>query len=305
MNGSSVGSFLRRLPRAPRALVRRSRGLARRVGERAQRWISRGRRLLVQLRWRLFVTVFVVFGVHPRPVFGTPAPASVPVILCLWNRPARFEHTLRMLAAQDDAPPIRLILWNNRRANDDRYLAEIEAFGPWGGISSVEFLSSRVNIGGIARFITARSITRPGSSRPFIMVDDDLDFSPTLVRDLLAAYSPRTYAGWWAFRIFGTYWERAEAALGEPASYVGTGGSVCDSALVHERGFFSHLPARWGFIEDLWASAFATALGWRVEKVDTHIELTSEDTNQYLALFDVKPRFWDYLRARLSSGARL
>lgn len=305
MNRSSVGSLLRRLPRAPRALVRRARGLARRVRDCPAEWLPRARRQLARLRWRLVVMAFVVFGVRPRRVFGTPVPGSVPVILCLWNRPARFEQTLRMLAAQEGAPPIRLILWNNRRENDRRYLAHIEAFGPWGAISSVEFLSSRVNIGGIARFIVARSINRRRSSRPFIMVDDDLDFSPAMVRDLLAAYSSRTYAGWWAFRILGTYWERTEAVPGEPASYVGTGGSVCDSALVYERGFFSHLPARWGFIEDLWASAFATALGWRVEKVDTHIELTSEDTNQYLTLFDIKPRFWEYLRNRLSSGAPL
>jgi hypothetical protein len=254
------------------------------------------------MRWRLVVAAMVVWRVRPRPVFGVPREDAVPVIMCLWNRPARLRRTLELLAAQQDAPPIRLVLWNNKRADDPLHLAELEAFGRYGAVASVEYVSSRLNIGGIARFIVARSITRRGGSRPFIMIDDDLDFSPTLVSDLLAAYTPRTYAGWWAFRIIGTYWERAEALPGERATYVGTGGSVCDSALVYERGFFARLPARWGFIEDLWTSAFAASRGWRVEKVATEIELTSEDSNQYLALFDVKPRFWEYLRARLSTN---
>ena len=33
--------------------------------------------------------------------------------------------------------------------------------------------------------------------------------------------------------------------------------------------------------------------------------LTSEDSNQYLALRDVKPRFWSYLRDELARGRPL
>ncbi|WP_194409120.1 hypothetical protein [Microbacterium cremeum] len=247
----------------------------------------------------------MAFGVRPRRAVGTPREDAIPVIMCLWGRPDRFARSLEQLAAQEGAPPIRLILWNNKPRNDAHYRAELRAFPTFGAISSVEYVSSRVNIGGIARFIAARAIAPRGSSRPFIMIDDDLDVSTTVVRDLIDAYRPRTYAGWWAFRILGTYWERVEARPGERATYVGTGASICDSALVHERGFFSRLPARWGFIEDLWASAFAASRGWRVEKVETDVELTSEESNQYLKLVDVKPRFWDYLRERLATGRPL
>ncbi len=255
--------------------------------------------------WRFEVARTSLFGVRLTPVVGQPRRDDVPVIVCLWNRPHRLRETLRGLAQQEGAAGLRVILWNNKPTNDARYLGEIEEFGAVGAIRSVEFHSSRVNIGGIARFIVARSIARGSAPSPFIMLDDDLNPSPTFVSDLLAAFTPRTYAGFWAFVILDRYWERRNAVPGESASYVGTGGTVCDSALVHEFGFFSRLPARYGFIEDLWASAYATSRGWRVEKIDTAVELTSEDTNQYLGMIELKAQFWAYLRKRLETTRTL
>lgn len=258
-----------------------------------------------QALWRCETVRQAVFGVRLTHVAGSAPRDAVPVIVCLWNRPHRIRETLNLLARQEDAPPLRVIFWNNKPANDLHYLGEIERFGATGAIASVEYHSSRVNIGGIARFLVARSITRGTSSSPFVMLDDDLNPSPSFVRDLLGAYAPRVYAGFWAFVILDQYWERRNAVPGEAAQYVGTGGTVCDAALVRDLGFFTRLPARYAFIEDLWASAYAASRGWRVEKVDTDVELTSEDSNQYLGMIDLKARFWAYLRKQRETSRPL
>lgn len=258
-----------------------------------------------RMRWRVEVVRHALVGVRLQRVAGPPSDDAVPVIVCLWNRPQRIRATLEVLAQQHASPPLRVIFWNNRPANDAHNLGEIERFGTAGAIASIEYHSSRINIGGIARFLVARSITRGSTSRPFIMLDDDLDPSPAFVRDLLAGFSPRSYAGFWAFVILDRYWERRNAVPGEPAQYVGTGGTICDSALVRDLGFFTRLPGRYAFIEDLWASAYATSRGWRVQKIDTHVELTSEDSNQYLGMIELKAQFWDYLRSRLETARRL
>jgi hypothetical protein len=251
--------------------------------------------------WRYETVRQALAGVRLERVTGAAPSDALPVIVCLWNRPERIRTTLQLLAQQKDTPPLRVIFWNNKPSNDPRYLGEIQRFGAVGAIAGVEYHSSRVNIGGIARFLVARSITRHSASAPFVMLDDDLDPSPSFVRELLAAYTPRTYAGFWAFVILDHYWERRNAVPGEAAQYVGTGGTVCDSSLVRDLGFFTRLPARYAFIEDLWASAYASSRGWRVEKVDTHVELTSEDSNQYLGMIDLKARFWSYLRQQLET----
>lgn len=254
-----------------------------------------------QAVWRCETMRQAVFGVRLVRVVGAAPPGALPVIVCLWNRPHRIRETLRLLARQQDAPPLRVIFWNNNSVNDAHNLGEIERFGATGAIAGVEYHSSRVNIGGIARFLVARSITRRASSTPFVMLDDDLNPSPSFVRDLLSSYTPRTYAGFWAFVILDQYWERRNAVPGEAAQYVGTGGTVCDADLVRGLRFFSALPGRYAFIEDLWASAYASSRGWRVEKIDTPVELTSEDSNQYLGMIDLKTRFWVYLRKRLET----
>ncbi|WP_404431801.1 hypothetical protein LG299_15420 [Microbacterium lacus] len=255
--------------------------------------------------WRFNVLAHVALGVRLQRLAGEDRTGAVPLIMCLWNRPQRLGEVLRQLSVQEDAPPIRLILWNNKRQNDALYLREIEAFGAPGALASIEFYSSRWNVGGIARFIVAHGITRRSTPEPFLMLDDDQNVSSHFVRDLLDAFAPNTYAGFWAFVIVGNYWERAEAAPGQQATYVGTGGSVCDSSIVRERGFFTRLPGRFAFIEDLWTSAFAASRGWRVEKVDTPIELTLEDSNQYLAMIDLKQEFWEYLKTELAKGRAL
>lgn len=283
-----------RVVHRPRAAPRFAASLPRLAGGAARRAV-----------WRFETVRQAIFGVRLARIVGAAPHDALPVIVCLWNRPQRIRRTLQLLAEQEGAPPLRVIFWNNKPVNDRHYLGEIEAFGATGAIAAIDYHSSRVNIGGIARFLVARSITRDAPSTPFVMLDDDLDPSATFVRDLLAAYSPRTYAGFWAFVILDQYWERRNAVAGEAAQYVGTGGTVCDAALVRELGFFLRLPGRFAFIEDLWASAYAASRGWRVQKVDTPVELTSEDSNQYLGMIELKARFWAYLRTRLEAARPL
>lgn len=226
---------------------------------------------------------------------GTVRPEAVPVVMCLWNRPGRINEILAQLDAQQSDTPVRLILWNNKADDDAFYRRAISEFTSAGALASIEYHSSRQNLGGIARFFVARQLVRDGRTGPFIMLDDDQDITPHFVDDLLASYSPRSYAGWWAFMNHGSYSERSAVLAGEPASYVGTGGSICDPRITISPGFFDDLPRRYAFIEDLWASARAVDLGWRVTKADTHITFVLEELNQFNHLLPLKVDFYDEL----------
>lgn len=236
-------------------------------------------------------------GVSLTLAKGDRRPDAVPVVMCLWRRPRRIADIINLLAAQDTDVPLRLVLWNNDPRNDAYYRSVI-ATAELGALSSIEVYSSRTNIGGIGRFLAMRELTANGYRGPFVMLDDDEDVSPTFIDDLLSAYRPHTIAGWWAFSYERTYYQRAELSAGERATYVGTGGAVCDSALVTSSTFFTAIPRRYLFLEDIWMSTFARWNGWSLVKVDTPVEFVAREEDQHHAIFDLKTEFSELLMAQ-------
>ncbi len=185
--------------------------------------------------------------------------------------------------------------WNNRRRDDGTYRAAIAQAGDLGGVASVELRSSRVNLGGLARFLILRRLRRDGYAGPVILLDDDQRVGPTFVAELLSRYPPRSVRGVWAFRQHGSYWRRSELADRDDASYVGTGGCVIDATIVDDREFFSALPDRYRFIEDQWMSFVARVRGWTLAKADIPVEFVLQERNQYVAMIDMKEDFFTYL----------
>lgn len=233
----------------------------------------------------------------PERLLGTPHPDSLAVVVCLWNRPHRIGAILTMLDRQHTNRRLRLILWNNQPRDVERYRDAVRRYRPSGALDSVEFTASPHNIGGIARFVAMRHRVNDGYRGPFIMLDDDQDVSPSFITDLLAVAGARTVAGLWAWRTGETYWERTRAdGPGQPVDYVGTGGSVCDAELVAHDEFFTGIPPRFVFLEDMWMSWLAAANGWRVVSADTPVAFVEGDTDQYHALIAAKNEFYDWLR---------
>ena len=249
-------------------------------------------------RWHLRLQRSIALPVRFDLLAGQVANNAVFVVICLWNRPERLRALLDGLASQRDCPPIRLVLWNNNTADDSRYRAMISEFTVSGALSSVELHTNAVNLGGLARFIAARKLINRSEHQPFLMLDDDQDPGRCFVRDALAQYTPNSFAGVWAFRLKTGYWDREELTHGDKACYVGTGGSICDGALLRSRTFFSRLPYRYAFVEDLWASAYFTARSATVRKLDTPVAFTDSVADQHHDLVWLKAEFFEYLVAR-------
>ncbi|WP_162940262.1 hypothetical protein [Gryllotalpicola protaetiae] len=225
---------------------------------------------------------------------GAADPASVPVIMCLWNRPERIDAILRQLDRQHR--PVRLLLWNNAPAKARHYRERVASFTPSGSLTEVALYTSRLNVGGLARFFIARKLWQAGARGSFIMLDDDEDIRPEFVDDLLASAGPHVIAGFWAWKMKNDYWARTPALPGEIASYVGTGGSVCDLDIVSDPAFFTTLPRYYAFLEDLWMCGFARRRGWRLVKADVQIDFVLDETNQHHELGALKGEFYRYLR---------
>ncbi|TQL48656.1 hypothetical protein FB562_1754 [Homoserinimonas aerilata] len=230
-------------------------------------------------------------------LLGRPSPDSVAIVVCLWNRPDRIDDVLRIIDAQQAERPLRLVLWNNQPADDSRYRAAIEGYTASGALASVEYFTSPTNIGGMARFVAARELLRRGYSGPFIMLDDDENVGRGFVADLLAAYTPRSISGLWAWTNDGAYWNRTQlVSTGDRADHVGTGGSIVDSALVDDDRFFTAIPQQFLFMEDMWMSHYGTRNGWPLQMVATPVEFVLSELDQGHAIFDRKEQFFSWLQ---------
>lgn len=236
---------------------------------------------------------------------GTPDLKAIPVVMCLWNRPQRIDAILSQLDAQSDPRPVRLLLWNNKAANDNLYRARIAAYQRRGSLASVEYVNSGRNVGGLARFFLAGRLLRSGYFGHFIMLDDDQDVTASFTSSLLRCAKTREIAGWWAYNYIDSHWNRTETEPGQVADYAGTGGSICDIEIVRDRTFFTRLPQRFGFLEDQWMCSYAKSRGWAVRKAEVDITFVLHESNQFILMADLKNEFRDYLmRTRLSTKAR-
>lgn len=227
---------------------------------------------------------------------GEPDPGAIAVVMCLWNRPERIEDILQMLDAQRSERPLRLVLWNNNTRDKEHYRNAISAFAPRGAVASVELHQSARNVGGIGRFIAARELVRTGYTGAFIMLDDDENVSASFVEDLLGIAAPRTIGSLWAWRNDGQYWNRRQLEhTGDIANHTGTGGCVCDSALVLSEEFFTRIPIRYLFMEDIWMSQCALRSNWHLVMVETPVTFVLADLDQGHAIYDDKERFFTWL----------
>lgn len=233
---------------------------------------------------------------------GTPDAEGRAVVVCLWNRPERLPEILRILQGQQTRGGVHLVLWNNQPAHSGGYRATIaawalEADGGIGALRSIRYYDSPTNIGGMGRFVAIRELVRRGYTGSYVMLDDDQNVSPGFIEDLSAAASPRSAAGVWAWHNDGAYWNRQFAeSTGESVDHVGTGGSVCDSAIVTDPRFFTSIPLRFLFMEDIWMSHYAMHNGWRLSKIDTPVEFVLSELDQGHAIFDDKERFFSWLQ---------
>jgi hypothetical protein len=218
----------------------------------------------------------------------------VPVIFCTWRRLERLPQTLAMLAGQD--VPIQALIWNN---SPDRETVDAAVAG---ATLPVLVHHSERNIGGFGRFYLAREAAEQGH-KSVVFIDDDLDFGPDVIPELVSSLVPQSLTGWWAYRLpRGDFWHQDAAAPGEPASYVGTGGMAADAAVFRNPGLFT-CPRRFWFAEDLWLCYYASQMaGYTLVKSSANFQMVEDGRNQFPSLAWVKESL---MRRLLRSGWQL
>ena len=150
------------------------------------------------------------------------------------------------------------------------------------------------NIGGFGRFYLARLAAEAGHSA-VVFIDDDQDFGPEAINDLLSAHRPRSLSGWWAFRFTGPgYGDRVRAVPGQSASYVGTCGMVIDTEIFRGPHLF-RCPRRFWFVEDLWLCYVADMAGYTLYGSPAKFTSAEDEHALYRSLGRTKWRFLRYL----------
>lgn len=236
-------------------------------------WRANGMRATVRSVWRLR-------GWDPaqRVEFAVPDPSRVAVIFCTWRRLDRLHRTLVMLA--DQTVPVQAMIWDN--SGQPEIVAESVAEA---GIPVAVHHSAR-NIGGFGRFYLARAAAEGGHDT-VVFVDDDQEFGPTLVADLISAHRPRSLSGWWAFTDFESI---TRATPGHPAIYVGMGGMVADSNVFTMPRLFT-CPRRYWYLEDRWLSYVAASEGYKLYRSPATLVEVHDGQNQSLSLGRLKRCF--------------
>lgn len=222
--------------------------------------------------------------VHYRATTGR----ETPVFMCLWNRPSRLIDMLEALDAQDHPDGVTFHIWNNNKLDHEHYRRVVADFRPTGALREVQLVKTPYNLGSMGRFFLAREHGILHGPGPIIVVDDDENVQPGFVSAARAAYSPTTVAAWWAFEVGRDYYDRKPADLGGPVDHVGPGGMICDSSLFLDDAFFTTMPERFWFVDDLWFTWFAKQKGMTLAKLDTQIEFVMDETNQSYGLVDLK-----------------
>ena len=214
----------------------------------------------------------------------------LPVIFCTWRRLDRLARTLEQLARQD--LPVQALIWNN---SPDR--RRVDAVARSSDLPVAVHHSSR-NIGSFGRFYLARNAVEQGH-HSVVFIDDDQDFGPGTMRQLLGAHRPRSLSGWWALGLrSAAYSSRYRAAPGESASLMGVGGMIADAAVFLDARLY-RCPRRYFFLDDIWLSYVAQHLcGYELFRIsaDFKFDESADDEHAlYHELGQTKGRFLRYL----------
>lgn len=217
--------------------------------------------------------------------------------MCLWNRPIRIDEVIDLIDAQRDTAGISLHLWNNQRADHEHYTAAIATAGSrlgQGALQRIELVRSPYNTGSIGRFFLARQLAGIRDEAPIIVLDDDENVDRDFVARAVASYDPSAIAAWWAWNVRDYYWDRDRTPPGGEANYIGPGGSIMSDRLFLDDTFFTDIPERFRWLDDIWLSHRARAAGLRLTALDVDVTFVMEEQNQYRDQADLKPDFWHF-----------
>ena len=181
---------------------------------------------------------------------------KTPIVMCNWKRTHNIPRALAMLEGQT-THNFDLYIWNNN--HDDRQKLD-EIVSTYKLSYNIEVHHSNENVGGIGRFLFAKDIAK-NYDGPVIFIDDDVQFGEDMVETFLSEYKHDTIFSFYAHKISDTYWGKTR--VDEPhknVDYCGTGGMITPIRVFTKNNFFTDLPVRYRFVEDLWLSYF-----WKYE----------------------------------------
>jgi glycosyltransferase involved in cell wall biosynthesis len=239
-------------------------------------WRLNGVRATVRSLWRLRG-----WDRSQRVTVRIPDNNRITVIFCTWRRLARLPHTLEMLA--DQTVQVQALIWDNSDQSEVVDKAVAEARIP------VTVHHNRRNIGGFGRFYLARAAAEAGV-QTVVFIDDDLEFGPAFVADLLRAHRPRALSGWFAFTEYDTNSD-TWALPGAPAVYIGTGGMIADASVFLVPRVFS-CPRHYWFLEDVWLSHVASRAGYDLYRNPAPWAEVHDGRNQSLSLGWLRKRMF-------------
>lgn len=216
----------------------------------------------------------------------------VAIIMCVYNRIPRLQHTINLLRDQT-VSNFDLHICNNNIDSKD-IVNDIHK----NNTDIITTIKHSVNIGGIARFYRGKELA--DTIKKIIFIDDDQDFKPTLIEDMTNCYQDKTINSWWGWRVGNNYMHR-QRVYGEvkQADYCGTGGMIIDSDIFRTLDL-SIIPKEYTYIEDLWLS-FVARYEYNYKLYGREFPIVNVDDRQdqwrHITL-DKKNQFLHYLRDR-------
>jgi hypothetical protein len=223
---------------------------------------------------------------------GSKEHGSLAIVSCVYNRPERLRHTLKMLEAQT-LQIFQLILVNNNPDIAD-YVDECVALSPL----PITVIHNEQNKGSFARIEIMHQYGHEYDY--FLTLDDDADINKQYVDVWWQNRSNDEVRGWkgFYFRPGGNYWQRTEARIGSTCHYLWGSGVMVPSWVAADPAILE-LDERYWMAEDLWLSYYANhVLDIPLRRTSLTLNIIEDGKDSYGKLRQVKIDMLNELRAR-------
>jgi hypothetical protein len=141
------------------------------------------------------------------------------------------------------------------------------------------------------RFFAVRDVLKNREHEIIAFMDDDIVIPRNYIDYCYRQFDPSSVKSFWAFRIFGDYWERKKLYDREIGQYAGAGGLLAPAGLFSIKELYE-CPEEYWIIDDLWMShVIAKYSSYTIRTFNVSVKMLDDKKATYKSIRQLKSDF--------------